>query len=157
MWDERCFEETIFRVEKTPTHLYLADVWMFNGNSMFEYTTFEERQSRLRSIYSTFYTHCPPFESFHIQLRSELTDIRGKEYYTNERGARGIFIEDKPSEDEAVLDILKTDIPDVYKIITNGDYLSVKTLVLSKYLRALGSSFELKCMNNKDGTWTPLL
>jgi hypothetical protein len=157
VWDERCFEETIFRVEKTPTHLYLADVWMFNGSIIFDYTTFEERQAKLQTLYSTFYTPCPPFESYCVQLRSEITDIRGKEYYTNERGAKGIFIEDIPSEDEAVLDIVKTDIPDVYRITSNGEYLSVKTLVLSKYLRSLGASFQLKCLNNKDGTWTPLL
>jgi hypothetical protein len=157
VWDERCFEETIFRVEKTPTHLYLADVWMFNGTHVFDYTTFEERQARLKTLYSTFYTPCPPFESFCVQLRSELTDVRGKEYYTNERGAKGIFVEDKPSEDEAELDIVKTDIPDVYRIPSNGEYLSVKTLALSRYLRSFGPSFRLRCLNNKDGTWTPLL
>jgi hypothetical protein len=155
VWDERCFEETIFRVEKTPTHLYLADVWMFNGTSVFDYTTFEERQTRLKTLYSTFYTPCPVFESFCIQMRSELTDVRGKEYYTNERGARGIFVEDKPSEDE--IEIVKTDIPDVYRIPAKGEYLSVKTMALSKYLRTLGASFRLRCLNNNDGTWTPLL
>jgi hypothetical protein len=128
---------------------------MFNGTSVFDYTTFEERQARLRTLYSTFYTPCPPFESFCIQLRSELTDVRGKEYYTNERGARGIFVEDNPSEDE--IEIVKTSIPDVYRIPTKGEYLSVKTLALSKYLRSLGPSFHLRCLNNNDGTWTPLL
>ena len=157
VWDDRCFEETIFRVEKTPTHLFLADVWMFNSKPIFEYTTFEERQTRLQNLYSTFYTSCPAFESFCIQMRSELTDVRGKEYYTNERGSIGIFVEDKASEDDMEHDIVKTDIPDVYKIPANGEYLSVKTLVLSKYLRTLGASFRLRCLNNKDGTWSPLL
>ena len=157
VWDDRCFEETIFRVEKTPTHLFLADVWMFNSKPIFEYTTFEERQTRLQKLYSTFYTSCPAFESFCIQMRSELTDVRGKEYYTNERGSIGIFVEDKASEDDMEHDIVKTDIPDVYKIPANGEYLSVKTLVLSKYLRTLGASFRLRCLNNKDGTWSPLL
>jgi hypothetical protein len=90
-------------------------------------------------------------------MRSELTDVRGKEYYTNERGAKGIFVEDKPSEDEIDIDIVKTDIPDVYRIPITGEYLSVKTLALSKYLRSLGPSFHLRCLNNNDGTWTPLL
>jgi hypothetical protein len=157
VWDERCFEETIFRVEKTPTHLYLADVWMFNGTPIFDYTTFEDRQVKLKSLYSNFYTSCPIFESFSILLRSDLTEIRGKEYYTNQRGFKGIFIEDKPCEDEADLDILKTDIPDVYRIPINGEFLSVKTLSLSRYLRTLGTSFRLRCKNNNDGTWTPVL
>jgi hypothetical protein len=156
VWDERCFEDTIFRVEKTSTHLYLADVWMFNGTPIFERTTFEERQTLLKSLFQL-YTPCKPFETYRIDLRDNVPDVRGREYYTNERGARGVFIEDKPSEDETLQEILKTDIPDVYKIVSNGEYLRVPTLALSQYLRTLGSKFELKCTNNKDGTWTPLL
>jgi hypothetical protein len=130
---------------------------MFNSKPIFDSTTFEERQTRMKTLYSTFYTPCPVFESFCIQMRSDLTDVRGKEYYTNQRGAIGIFVEDKVSEDEVELDIVKTDIPDVYKIPAIKEYLSVKTLVLSTYLRTLGASFRLRCLNNKDGTWTPLL
>jgi hypothetical protein len=156
VWDERCFEDTIFRVEKTSTHLYLADVWMFNGVPIFDKTTFEERQTLLKSLFQ-FYTHCKSFETYHIDLRENVPDVRGREYYTNERGARGVFIEDKPSEDETIQEIVKTDIPDVYKLVTNNEYLRVPTLALSQYLRSLGPKFTLKCSNNKDGTWTPLL
>jgi hypothetical protein len=153
VWDERCFEDTVFRVEKTPTHLYLADVWMFNGVPIFDSTTFEERQNLLNSVYSL-YTPCPEFESFKVLKRSELNEIRGKEYYTNEKGARGIYCE---NSDETLLEIVRTDIPDVYKIPSNGDYLRVKTLALSKYLNTMGSVFSLYCQNNQDGTWTPLV
>jgi hypothetical protein len=155
VWDERCFEDTIFRVEKTSTHLYLADVWMFNGVPIFDKTTFEERQSLLKSLFQL-YTPCKSFETYRIDLRENVPDVRGREYYTNERGARGIFIEDKPSEDESLQEIVKTDIPDVYRL-SNGDYLRVPTLALSQHLRSLGPKFTVKCSNNKDGTWTPLL
>jgi len=156
VWDERCFEDSIFRVEKTSTHLYLADVWMFNGVPIFNKTTFEERQVLLKSLF-TFYTPCKLFETYQIDLRENVFEVRGREYYTNERGAHGIFIEDKPLEDEMLQEIVKTEIPDVYKLTSNGEYLRVPTLMLSQYLQTLGSKFELKCLNNKDGTWTPLL
>lgn len=157
VFDERCFEDTIIRVEKTSTHLYLADVWMFNGACMFDRTTFQERQEFLKTLFATFYTPCPAFESIQLDLRDNVTDIRGREYYTNERGARGVFIEDKPSDKIVLHEIIKTDIPDVYRIVSNGEYLRVKTIVLSHHLRTLGSRFKLRCENNNDGTWTPLL
>lgn len=157
VFDERCFEDTILRVEKTSTHLYLADVWMFNGNHMFNITTFQQRHELLKVIYSTFYTSCPVFESLAIELRDNMKDIRGYEYYTNECGYRGIFIENKPDENESDLEIVRTDIPDVYRIPSNGDYLQVKTLKLSEHLRSMGDKFMLRCTNNKDGTWSPLL
>ena len=157
VFDERCFEDTIFRVEKTPTHLYLADVWMFNGSAIYDETTFQQRQELLKTVYSNFYTSCPEFETLALDLRENVKEIRGKEYYTNERGARGVFIEDKPLENEADLEIVRTEIPDVYRIPSNGDYLQVKTLALSRYLKTLGQTFTLRCVNNKDGTWTPVL
>lgn len=151
VWDERCFEDTIIRAEKTSTHLYLADVWMFNGVQMFDNTLFEDRQLFLEKIYKTFYTPCPSFETYSILLRSQLTDIRGKEYYTS-RGSKGIFVENEDN----VFEISRTDIPDVYKL-SNGEYLRVKTLKLSRYLAALGHTFTLACENNGDGTWTPIV
>lgn len=157
VWDQRCFEDTIFRVEKTSTHLYLADVWMFNGTTLFYITTFQERQELLKKLFM-FYTPCSVFESIAIDLRENIKDIRGFEYYTNERGSKGIFIENKPDEaNDAYLEIVRTDIPDVYRIISNGEYLRVRTLELSQYLRNLGNQFKLRCSNNKDGTWSPIL
>lgn len=157
IFDDRCFEDTIIRVEKTSTHLYLADVWMFNGIQIFTTTTFQQRQDLLKTIFREFYTPCAVFETLALELRENVPDVRGYEYYTNECGARGVFIENKPSEDELELDITRTDIPDVYRIPANGEYLQVKTLVLSQYLRTLGDKFRLRCRNNKDGTWLPLL
>jgi hypothetical protein len=157
VFDERCFEDTIFRVEKTPTHLYLADVWMFNGHAIFDETTFQQRQEFIKTVFATFYTPCPEFETLALDLRENVKEIRGKEYYTNERGARGVFIEDKPLENEADLEIMRTEIPDVYRIRSNGEYLQVRTLALSRYLKTLGATFTIRCRNNNDGTWTPVL
>ena len=148
--DSRCFEETLFRVERTSTHLYIADVWMWNGTPIFHTKTFQERQALLERIF-TLYTPCPAFETFSLQLRSSLTDIRGTEYYSNEKGARGVFVEKVGN----MCDIVRTDVPDVYRL-SNGGYLRVKTLDLSKKLRTLGAAFVLDCQKNEDGTWSPV-
>lgn len=158
VFDERCFEDTIFRVERTPTHLYLADVWMFNGYAMFDETTFQQRQEFLKTVFSMFYTSCPEFETLALDLRENVKEIRGKEYYTNERGAKGVFIEETVSSSEGgEFEIIRTEIPDVYRVRSNGDYLQVRTLALSRYLKTLGSTFVLRCRNNNDGTWSPVL
>lgn len=155
--DERCFEDTIFRVEKTPTHVYLADVWMFNGTPIFDKTTFEERQQKMKEIFQIFFTDCPIFQTVCIDLRSNMKDYRGKEYYTNDRGARGIYVESDLKKDEARLEVIRTDIPDVYRIPYNNEYLRVRTLDLSRKLREMGDKFFVTCKNNYDGTWDPLL
>jgi hypothetical protein len=51
---------------------------------------------------------------------------------------------------------MATDVPDVYSVSAGG-YLRVKTLALSKALRALGRKFVLECQKNDDGTWTPVI
>jgi len=149
--DDRCFDETIFRVERTSTHLYIADVWMWNGTPIFGTTTFKERQELTEKIY-TLYTSCPGFETYAIQLRKDVKDVRGLEYYSNEKGARGIFVEHVDSR----FLVTKTEVPDVYRV-SNGGYLRVKTLALSKQLKTLGDTFTIDCEKNEDGTWTPIL
>jgi hypothetical protein len=103
---------------------------------MFDNTLFEDRQLFLEKIYNASYTSCPSFETYSILLRSYSTDMQ-------------------ESEDN-VFEISRTDIPDVYKL-SNGEYLRVKTLKLSRYLAALGHTFTLACENNGDGTWSPIL
>lgn len=156
--DERLFEDSIFRVEKTTTHLYIADIWMLNGVPIFGHTTFSERQELLTQLFQNFWTDCPPFQSLTVKLRSDIPeeDVKGYESYTNERGSLGLYKEKSGDADEAILDIVKTDIPDVYKIPGRNEYLQVKTLSLSRYLRTLGDEFSIACTNNRDGTWTPI-
>ena len=78
--------------------------------------------------------------------------MRGLEYYSNEKGARGIFVEHTDSR----FLVTKTEVPDVYRV-SNGGYLRVKTLALSKQLKTLGDTFTIDCEKNEDGTWTPIL
>jgi hypothetical protein len=162
--DERCFEDSILRVEYTSTHLYIADVWMWNGIKMFNRTSFAWRQTYLRDMLPVMYTSCPGFESRAVELRSEaMADIRGYEYYTDRIGETGLFKEETPppvaKEEPTTYQITTTDVPDVYKLEGDLGYLRVRTLELSRTLRTLGSSFRLKCVKNPedDGTWTPVL
>jgi len=155
VWDHRCFEDTILRVEYTPTHVYLADAWMLNGTPLFMTTTFSQRQDMLKSLLSM-YTPCPEFETRKIQLREDtMDDIRGYEYYTNTEAEKGIFAECK-KEEKLKYEIVATDIPDVYRVADVG-YLRVRTMALSKKLRTFGRVFALECVQNDDGTWTPII
>ena len=153
VWDERCFEDTILRVEYTSTHVYIADVWMWNGTQMFKTRSFEQRAKFLKAAFEATYTSCPEFESRKVDLRENATEIRGHEYYSDAHGEKGIFIESKPDVSDKY-EIVATDIPDVYKVADVG-YLRVRTMSLSKQLRALGRVFTLECVQNEDGTWTP--
>ena len=153
VWDERCFEDTILRVEYTSTHVYIADVWMWNGTQMFKTRSFEQRATFLKAAFEATYTSCSEFETKAVALRETATDIRGHEYYSDAHGEKGIFIESKPDVSDKY-EIVATDIPDVYKVADVG-YLRVRTMALSKQLRALGRVFTLDCVQNEDGTWTP--
>ena len=164
--DERCFEDSILRVEYTPTHLYIADVWMWNGIKLFSRTSFAWRQTFLRDVLSCMYTPCPGFESRTLEMRSDaMADIRGYEHYTDRVGETGLFTLITPKEAVVLLpecdvyEISTTDVPDVYKLERDLGYLRVRTLELSRALRALGPSFRLKCVKNpeNDGTWTPVV
>jgi len=148
--DERCYEDTILRVEYTSTSIYLADIWMWNSYKLFNNTTFSWRQSFLREVYNTLYTSCPAFESHAFLLREKSTDIRGYEYYTDKVGEYGIFVQ----ADEDMCEITRTEIPDVYRL-SNGEYLRVRTMKFSKYLRTLGDTFKMRCFQNEDTTWSP--
>ena len=164
--DDRCFEDSILRVEYTSTHLYIADVWMWNGIKMFNRTSFAWRQNYLRDMLPTMYTPCSGFESRAVELRREgMPDIRGYEYYTDRLGETGLFKEETPpapepiQETKTMYQITTTDVPDVYKLEDDLGYLRVRTLELSRTLRTLGPSFRIHCVKNPedDGTWTPVL
>jgi hypothetical protein len=126
---------------------------MFNGVELFSKMAFQARQEFLKEVYG-FYTACPVFETLPVLLRSGLTTFKGKEYYTAEPGAKGIYVEESI---DPLLEIVRTEIPDVYLIPSNKEYLEVKSLAVSKYLASLGATFSLPCRNNMDGTWTPIV
>jgi hypothetical protein len=165
--DDRCFEDSILRVEYTPTHLYIADVWMWNGTKLFNKTPFTWRQTFLADSLPLVYTSCPGFESRAVELRTLenlKSSVRGYEYYSNRIGETGLFrVETAPVvpmlAHTDLYKITSTDIPDVYKLDGELGYLRVRTLKLSKTLRAMGESFYLRCVKNPedDGTWTPVI
>jgi hypothetical protein len=149
--DERCFEDTIFRVEYTSTHVFIADVWLWNGIPLFQKTSFAWRQNFLQSIFPLVYTSCPEFESRAVELRNHINNIRGYEYYSKTSGSLGKF---SPA---TTYEIHATDIPDVYRL-TVGGYLRVRTFALSRKLASLGKVFHLECVKNpEDDTWSPVI
>jgi hypothetical protein len=156
--DDRCFEDTILRVEYTPTHVFIADVWMWNGSPTFKTTTFAWRQAFLEEVFPLVYTSCPGFESRAFALRNHVgASVRGYEYYTNGKGSTGKFSLAAPPPAKTTYEIHATEVPDVYRLAVGG-YLRVKTLALSKRLAAMGKVFRLECVKNgDDDTWTPLL
>jgi len=163
VWDERCYEDTILRVEYTSTHLFIADVWLWNGTRLFEKMNFANRASFLKNVIPVVYTPCQAFESRRVALRDTTASARGYEYYTDSPGEKGIYSDapavapaPAPVPDTNRYEIVATDVPDVYSVSAGG-YLRVKTLALSKALRAMGRKFVLECQKNTDGTWTPVI
>jgi hypothetical protein len=149
--DDRCFEDTIFRVEYTSTHVFIADVWLWNGIPLFQKTNFAWRQSFLQSILPLVYTSCPEFESRAIELRNHINNVRGYEYYSKTCGSLGKFAQ------ATTYEIHATDIPDVYRL-TVGGYLRVRTFALSRTLASMGKVFHLECIKNpEDDTWSPVI
>lgn len=166
--DERCYEDTILRVEYTPTHVFIADAWLWNGTPLFQTTTFSFRQAFLRSVIHTVYTPCTSFESRRLSLREEnTTSTRGFEYYTDSRGEKGIYSDTNvpacPMPLTAPLSLCSshyqvtaTEMPDVYTV-SGGGFLRVKTLATSRALRGMGKTFFIECIKNEDDTWTPVI
>jgi hypothetical protein len=156
--DERCFEDTILRVEYTPTHVFIADVWLWNGIPLFQRTTFAWRQDFLRSVFPLVHTPCPEFESRSIQLRNHTAKIRGYEYYSTVPGSMGKFAAAAAAPPTPTrYEIHATDVPDVYRL-TVGGYLRVRTFALSRKLAAMGKVFRLECTKNaEDDTWSPVI
>jgi hypothetical protein len=127
---------------------------------MFEKMNFADRATFLQNAIPVVYTPCQAFESRRVALRDVSVSARGYEYYTNSPGEKGIYsdavVAPAPVADTNRYEIMATDVPDVYSVSAGG-YLRVKTLALSKALRAMGRKFVLECQKNVDGTWTPVI
>lgn len=145
--DERCFDDTILRVEKTSNTLYLADVFLWQGVPVHKMLSFSQRQDLLAGFFKTCYTSCPAFEWIPMKLRSTATtNLKGYEYYSEEPGDIGSF-----SDDVRILrTIHRTDIPDVYSVEGESGYLNVPNLETSQKLLALGEVFQLYCEKSSD-------
>jgi hypothetical protein len=148
--DERCFDDTIFRVEKTNTNIYLADVFLWQGVPVHTTLSFSERQSLLEGFLRTCYTPCPEFEWKPLRLRSEATiQLKGFEYYSDAPGNIGAFTEDT----RVLYTIRRTEIPDVYSVDGEDGYLDVPDLPTSQHLLALGECFQLFCKKQENDLW----
>jgi hypothetical protein len=145
--DERCFDDTILRVERTPTNVYLADVVLWQGVPVHTTHTYLERQALLEGFLTTCYTPCPEFEWKPLSLRSTATiALKGYEYYSDAPGDVGAF-----SDDTRVLyTARRTDIPDVYSVDGHEGYLDVPDLPTSQRLLAMGEVFQLYCKQQGD-------
>ena len=145
--DERCFDDTIFRVETTKTKVYLADVFVWQGVPVHTTHTFAERQALLQGFLDTCYTPCPEFEWKALSLRSTATlPIKGYEYYSDAPGDIGAFTDDT----RVLYTARRTDIPDVYSIDGEEGYLDVPDLPTSQRLLALGEVFQVYCRRQGD-------
>jgi hypothetical protein len=130
--EERCFEETVFKVEQDATCLYLVDLLVLNGTPPPE----SDRPALLSRLLTEAYMHVPVFETYKLAALPASPAVA--------------------SEPDRV-EVVATDIPDVYKLPAVGEYLRVRTLVLSRYLRGLGPKFQIPATRNSDGTWTPIV
>lgn len=140
--DERCFDDTIFRVEKTNSKVYLADVFVWQGVPVHTTLSFSERQTLLEGFLTTCYTSCPEFEWKPLGLRSRAgIQLKGYEYYSDAPGDIGAFTEDT----RTLYTIRRTEIPDVYSIDGEEGYLDVPDLPTSQRLLAMGEVFSLYC------------
>jgi len=138
--DERCFDDTVIRVERDKKVLYLADIFIWQGVLVHKTMSFSQRQEILHGFFKYCYTPCPSFESVRLSLRP--TTGKGYEHYSTSPGDIGTF------SIEQYHTIRKTDTPDVYAV--EDGYLNVPTLELSKKLREMGDVFEAKCKKVDD-------
>jgi len=145
--DDRCFDDTIFRVEKHKTTLYLADVFCWQGTPVWKTMSFTERQHILREFLEICYTPCSQFEWKALKLRSDCPGpYKGFECFSDAAGDVGTFTEDM----RRLYTIRKTALPDVYAIEGEEGYLDVPNLTTSQKLRTLGETFQLYCEPSKE-------
>lgn len=148
--DERLFGDTILRVEKiSKTEYVLGDIFVYNSSCVFACSTFKQRYEWTAKLLERF--HCPTdIKLIHKSNLPKDTLLRGRESYTAEVGSIGRFIELEMGE---VLDVYKTDLPDVYRIVGKEGYIKVPDLKTSQFLRTKGDSFKLRCIECEDEAW----
>lgn len=86
------------------------------------------RKEQLAALHANAYTSVPVFETYRLVLCD-------------------------PTDDGEAVTVSRTDVPDVYRV-SSGGYLRVPTLALSRHLRTLGERFQIRAIDNRDGTWT---
>jgi len=149
--DERVCNDTFLRVERTgPLEFVVADIWVYNSNCVFACSSFQQRYEWLQSWLKVCVSHIPGTAKF--IHKSELTKerVRGYEMYTDDIGAKGVYMED---DGVKKVRVKKMALPDCYEV-EGGGYLRVPDLETSQYLRTLGAEFSVSGVKEEDGSWT---
>jgi hypothetical protein len=147
--DERICSDTLIRVERIDEYKFvISDIWLYNSNCVYACSTFKQRYNWLQSLLKEI--HHPVEGTVHLIHKSDLphnTPLRGEEVYTNTIGSAGIYVETGSI-------ILKTEIPDVYRIQGKEGYLRVPDLKTSVFLRKKGNTFTIQCTQFDSESWT---
>ncbi len=153
--DERICGDTFLRVEKISNLTFLvSDIWMYNSNCVFACSTFQQRYEWLKDLLKRFVFHTDTTIRLIHKSEYSFTEIGGHELYTTETaGKPGYFVE---KEEYVIQEFKKLEIPDCYLPVGKRGYLRVPDLKTSLYLRSKPNTFECKCVQNEDTTWTLL-
>lgn len=147
--DERCFDDVVFRIERTSDTIYLADIWLWQGRLLWKTEPFSKRQERLKQFMDLCYTPCSFFEKLPLKSRDHAKGpFKGFEYYSNVKGELGLFYEKNVLVTQYA--VRKTNLPDVYEVVGESGYVNVQTLSQSRYLRSLGDAFKLPLRKEGD-------
>jgi hypothetical protein len=142
--DERICSDTIFRCEKIRNDFIVSDIFMYNSNCVFACSSFKQRYDWLKDLLK----FIVPLNFKLIHKSESKHKVRGEEVYLDDIGTPGYYRDIETN----LVTVKKLTIPDCYQI--GEDYLRVPDLKTSQYLRTLGQSFELACVNNGDGSWS---
>lgn len=153
--DERICGDTILRVERlSATKYVVSDIWMYNSNCISACSTFEQRYTWTKDILDIAHQFTEDtIQLIHKSALPEGTLFRGEEVYTNTPNSTGFFVEQEKS---TRLTVLRTEIPDVYRIESKEGYIRVPDLKTSMFLRKQGDQFTLKCTPHDADSWTVL-
>lgn len=141
--DERLCGDTFLCCEKIRNDIVVSDIFIYNSIPVFQTTTFAQRYAWLQDL-MRFFAPCS-VRILHKSALEPCHPIHGTEYYTDEKGAFGTFVETGRFTKHPTL-------PDVY-LTDTGDYLKVPDLKTSVFLRTLGPVFSVPCTRTPDGAW----
>ena len=149
--DERLFGDTILRVERISKHEFvLGDIFIYNSSCVFACSTFKQRYEWTVKLLANFHTHIPGLAKLIHKRDIKDIPLRGYEVYSAENGEIGKFVELEQGE---LLNVYKTELPDVYRITGKEGYIRVPDLKTSKWLRTKGDHFSLRCIQCEDDSW----
>jgi hypothetical protein len=148
--DERICGDTFLKVEKVSSEEYLiSDILIYNSVFIFENSTFEQRHEWLKDLLKEFTYWIPGFTKLTHKSDYEIKNIIGYEFHPTENAGKKGYFEEKTNS----CSITYLNIPDCYDVENKG-YLKVPDIKTSVFLRSKGNKFELRCIENNDGSWS---